>query len=88
VQEALAAGVPAIVSASAGAAERYAPFSQELGNLLLPEPLAAESLADRLRGWRANSTRFAEAISPLTGILRSHTWDHMAESMCEAMELE
>src|SRR5579863_9026446 len=51
VQEALSSGIPAIVSQSAGVAERY---PADLNDLLLPNPEDARDLAIRLIRWRAS----------------------------------
>jgi glycosyltransferase involved in cell wall biosynthesis len=50
VQEALSCGIPAMVSQSAGVAERY---PAELNDLLLPHPNDVHDLAMRLLRWRA-----------------------------------
>ena len=49
VQEALCCGLPAIVSAGAGVAERY---PESLRPLLLPDPDDADDLARRVAAWR------------------------------------
>ncbi len=83
VQEALCSGLPALVSASAGIAERYPP---ELDWLRLPDAENAADLAARLRRWRE---RFA---SPLAGVgvvfreLRAYTWEETAARFVAAME--
>jgi glycosyltransferase involved in cell wall biosynthesis len=75
VQEALCCGLPALVSASAGVAERYPP---ELHGLLLPEPDDAGDLAARLRAWREARDTYRAAVAPLGQALRERTWDHCA----------
>ena len=52
VQEALCCGLPAIVSASAGVAERY---PGPLGALLLPDPDDDADLASRIAAWRSGA---------------------------------
>jgi glycosyltransferase involved in cell wall biosynthesis len=78
VHEALCCGMPAIVSASAGVAERY---PADLADLLLADPEDASELVDRLRHWRANSTAFSERVRPLSDGLRARTWDDMARDI-------
>lgn len=80
VHEALCCGLPAVVSASAGVAERYPP---ELAELLLPNPDDATDLAARLRRWR--DTSFRERVRPLSERLRAHTWDDMGRAFLSAI---
>jgi len=75
VQEALASGIPAIVSQSAGVAERY---PMELHDLLLPNPDDAHDLAMRLLRWRASLDEFKQRVAPLAATLRAWTWRDMA----------
>jgi glycosyltransferase involved in cell wall biosynthesis len=77
VQEALCRGVPAIVSASAGVAERY---SSELHELLLPDAEDFNDLAARIRRWRANQKCLQEQTLKLSHQLRRYDWAHMADS--------
>jgi glycosyltransferase involved in cell wall biosynthesis len=78
VHEALCRGVPAIVSASAGIAERY---PTELEDLLVRDPDSRVELAERLMLWRADLERFRDRVSRLSAVLHQHTWDHMAAQM-------
>jgi glycosyltransferase involved in cell wall biosynthesis len=78
VHEALCCGLPAIVSASAGVAERY---PAGLADLLLADPEDAGELADRLRHWRAGCEGFAERVRPLSDALRARSWDDMARDI-------
>jgi glycosyltransferase involved in cell wall biosynthesis len=78
VHEALCCGLPAIVSASAGVAERY---PAALSDLLLTDPDSATELADRLRHWRANREAFADRVRPLADNLRVRTWADMARDI-------
>ena len=55
VHEALCRGLPALVSRTAGVAERY---PAGLNGLLIPDPDSAADLADRLRDWRAGLERY------------------------------
>ena len=83
VHEALCRGIPALVSASAGVAERYPP---ELGELLIGDPDDAGEVSDRLLFWRRNSIRFREAVMPLSALLLARTWDVMAEQLATLVE--
>jgi glycosyltransferase involved in cell wall biosynthesis len=78
VQEAICRGVPAIVSASAGVAERYGPEFQEL---LLPDPEDIDDLADRLRQWRRNMPLWEARFRQFGDALRSYGWQDMARRM-------
>jgi glycosyltransferase involved in cell wall biosynthesis len=74
VHEALCRGIPAIVSATAGVAERY---PEDLHQLLIRDPDSVEELTTRLIAWRAD-TDLAERVAPFASRLRSRSWDHMA----------
>lgn len=78
VQEALCTGLPALVSASAGVAERYPPTLTEL---LLAEPANAASLESSLRNWRRHHERLRAVTSELSAQLRKRTWQVMAEDV-------
>jgi glycosyltransferase involved in cell wall biosynthesis len=78
VHEALCRGVPAIVTSSAGVAERYSP---ELAHLLVNDPDDSAELADRLMVWRNDLARLCALVLPLSERLRSETWDAMAAKM-------
>jgi glycosyltransferase involved in cell wall biosynthesis len=75
VQEALCCGLPAIVSAGAGVAERY---PESLRPLLLPDPDDADDLARRLAAWRADPGPAREAVADLGRTLRARGWDRCA----------
>jgi glycosyltransferase involved in cell wall biosynthesis len=75
VQEALCCGLPAIVTASAGVAERY-PAS--LAGLLLPDPDDAADLAARIAAWRDGAGAVASAAADLGAALRARPWDRCA----------
>ncbi|HLH76665.1 MAG TPA: glycosyltransferase [Candidatus Binataceae bacterium] len=84
VHEALCRGVPAIVSASAGVAERFAP---ELRDLLLRDPDNASELAQRMLTWHRNRKFWRAQIEPTARVLRAHGASEMAQqivSLCEA----
>lgn len=78
VREALCRGVPAIVSASAGVAEYYAPA---LAGLLVTDPNDPKELGAKLLSWRRDMEGLRAAVAPLSAALRSHTWDAMAEQI-------
>ncbi|HZT76357.1 MAG TPA: glycosyltransferase family 4 protein [Vicinamibacterales bacterium] len=81
--EALCRGVPAIVSASAGVAERYGAAMREL---LLRNPEDAEELAARLRVWRERLEAWRDLAASASRALRARTWDVMAEEIVSAVE--
>lgn len=82
-QEALACGVPALVTASAGIADRYPPG---LSDWLIPDPEDPSDLADRLRRWRGGVGRPDPELALFSERLRSYTWDHMAAAIVELIE--
>jgi glycosyltransferase involved in cell wall biosynthesis len=83
VHEALCRGIPAIVSASAGVAERY---PAALHQLLLTDPNDALELGERLWHWRSNVEKVREAVLPVSAALRSWTWDAMASAIVARVE--
>jgi glycosyltransferase involved in cell wall biosynthesis len=83
VQEALCRGVPALVSACAGVAERY---PAELAALLLPDPEDAGDLAGRLWRWRQDVEGWRRRIEPLAESLRAYSWERMARRIVELAE--
>jgi len=83
VQEALACGLPTLVTATAGVAERYPP---ELSDLLLPDPDDAADIAARLRRWRDALGRPRPALAALSDRLRAYSWDRMAADLAALIE--
>jgi glycosyltransferase involved in cell wall biosynthesis len=71
VQEAICRGIPAMVSASAGVAERY---ESDFGPMLIPNPEDASSLVDRLLAWRPKKEEWKVRFQPLGDRLRSRSW--------------
>jgi glycosyltransferase involved in cell wall biosynthesis len=78
VQEALCTGLPALVSANAGVAERY---PSALAELLLEAPEDPAALEASLRNWRAHHERLRGATLELSALLRQRTWRVMAENV-------
>jgi glycosyltransferase involved in cell wall biosynthesis len=83
VHEALCCGLPSIVSAAAGVAERY---TDDLRDLLVHDPDDSDEIAQRLVRWNANSSRFQACVLELAHGLRSYTWDDMARDMTTLVE--
>ncbi len=83
VHEALCCGLPGIVSATSGIAERY---PQQLGDLLIPNPEDAVDLAARLQNWRRDRHYYSKLVSLFSQELRNYTWDDMARSLLNKIE--
>jgi glycosyltransferase involved in cell wall biosynthesis len=84
-QEALACGLPAFVSRTAGIADRY---PESLAEFLIPDPDDAADLADRLRRWRSRIDADRALAAPFGLALREHTWDHMAEQIAALIDAQ
>jgi glycosyltransferase involved in cell wall biosynthesis len=90
VHEALSCGLPAIVSATAGIAERY---PAQLQDLLLPNPEDALDLAARLQKWQTTCSSsslshqddYTKLVLSFSQQLRNYTWDDMAKSILDKM---
>jgi glycosyltransferase involved in cell wall biosynthesis len=78
VQEALCAGLPALVSASAGVAERY---PSELATLLLRDPESVPGLEASLTNWRSDHEHLRERTLEFSARLRQRTWSTMAREI-------
>lgn len=78
VQEALCCGIPAIVSANAGVAERY---PKELQDLLIPNPDDAVDLAALLLKWQSHQDHYSKLAFSFSLELRNSTWDDMAKKI-------
>lgn len=83
VYEALCCGLPSIVSATAGVAERYPP---QLRELLIPNSEDAVDLAARLQKWWWNKQYYRHLVSSLAKELRIYSWDDMAKSILLIIE--
>jgi glycosyltransferase involved in cell wall biosynthesis len=81
--EALCRSVPAVVSASAGVAERY---PAELADLLIADADDAGELRDRLLMVCRERVRFQPAVLTLGAALRARTWEMMAADIAAAAE--
>jgi glycosyltransferase involved in cell wall biosynthesis len=80
--EALCRGLPALVSATAGVAERY---PQDLSHLLIADPKSPGELSERLLAWRSDS-HLAGRVSTFASRLRARSWDHMARDIVAIVE--
>ncbi len=85
VHEALCAGLPALVSRTAGVAERY---PAALDGLLLDDPDAVDGLVRRLEAWREHEAAWAPHVAALSESLRAQTWDGMAEAIADVVARE
>ena len=83
VHEALACGLPALVSEGAGVAERY---PADLADLLLRDGADAREIAASLRAWRANAERARERVAAFSSELRARSWDDMAREIERLLE--
>jgi glycosyltransferase involved in cell wall biosynthesis len=83
VQEALSAGVPALVTAASGIAERY---PADLSPLLIRDPDDACGLADRMRVWRREADAWRERTGPFAATLRARSWQAMAAEIADLTE--
>lgn len=82
VHEAVARGLPAIVSAEAGVTERLT----GLEDLALPDPESVPQLIERLTHWRANLEAYQRKTAPLAEAIRAYTWDDMARDFIASTE--
>jgi glycosyltransferase involved in cell wall biosynthesis len=73
--EALCRGLPALVAASAGVAERYPP---SLRDLLLHDVESAAQVAATLERWRASAPQMRADVVAFSDVLRARSWDDMA----------
>ena len=85
VQEAICRGIPSIVSACAGVAEKYGP---EVSELLLSDPENVQELVDLLKRWRSNRELWAERFRHLGTELRAYGWQDMARRIVAIVEAD
>lgn len=85
VQEAICRGVPAMVSASAGVAERYAPT---FAPMLFPDPEDVNDIVERLLAWRANKLEWQARFQPFGHMLRSRSWRDTAIDLVSIVQQE
>lgn len=83
VQEALCRGVPALVSGTAGIAERY---PSDLRELILADPEDDRELASQLRSWRSAMSAWKARVAPLGETLRARSWTEMARDIVALAE--
>jgi glycosyltransferase involved in cell wall biosynthesis len=83
VHEALCCGLPAIVSADAGVAERY---PETLQDLLMSNPDDVEDLVLKFKKWRSHQDDYKKLVFSLSQELTSYTWDDMAKNILAAIE--
>jgi glycosyltransferase involved in cell wall biosynthesis len=83
VHEALTAGVPAMVSATAGVAERY---PADLKALLIHDPEDPAALSDQLRAWRRDLETWRARVLPVAASLRARSWDDMSHDIVALAE--
>jgi glycosyltransferase involved in cell wall biosynthesis len=76
VQEAIVRGVPALVSASAGVAERYPPAARPL---LLERPGALDCVAETILRWDRARPHWQGAFEAFGAALRRYTWRDMVD---------
>lgn len=83
VHEALCRGIPVLVSADSGVAERL-PDDAESASMKLPQGFGPALLAESLWRWRDNSGAYQETARRTGDHLRAATWnDRMAEFIGE-----
>ena len=83
VHEAICRGVPAIVTRSAGIAERY---PEALRDLLIDREVDATSIAEALWRWRSAAGDWTERTATFAACLRTRSWDAMAADIAAAVE--
>lgn len=83
VHEALCRGLPALVSASAGVAERY---PSSLRPLLIADPEDEGEIRRSLLWWRAHNASVMDDVRAFAERLRADSWDTMAERIWALMQ--
>jgi glycosyltransferase involved in cell wall biosynthesis len=85
IHEALCCGLPSIISARAGVAERY---PQNLEALLLQDECDPNELTTRLEGWRRQKETWQKLIVPFSALLRSTNWTDTCRQFLKAVDGE
>jgi glycosyltransferase involved in cell wall biosynthesis len=83
VQEAICSGIPAMVTATAGVAER---FPAGLAELLIRDPEDADALVAMLLKWRPALPQWKERIARFSSALRADTLEAMVRKIVAAAE--
>lgn len=83
VQEAICRGVPAIVTASAGVAEKFPDWAR---SLLLANPEDPDALAAIIREWRRELPSWRPRFQALGAEFRLYTWDLMASEFVSIVD--
>jgi len=83
VQEAICRGIPALVSCSAGVAERY---PSGFSRMLLPNPEDAADLEGRLLSWRRDMNHWKALFDAFGEQLRLQSWHRMAQQFVALVE--
>ena len=83
VHEAICRGVPALVSRSAGIAERY---PAPLHDLLIDDAGDGQAVAEALWRWRASTQGWEDRVASFAASLRARSWDDMAAEIAALVE--
>jgi glycosyltransferase involved in cell wall biosynthesis len=83
VHEAICCDVPAMVTETAGVAERY---PAEVRELLIRDPEHEEELAAMILRWRSAMSHWKQRVLSFSQILRRHTLDAMAREIVAIAE--
>jgi glycosyltransferase involved in cell wall biosynthesis len=83
VHEAICRGVPAIVTASSGVAERYPAWARDL---LIAAPVEGAAVAAALRRWHGDADGWSRRFEPFAASLRTRSWDAMAAEIAALVE--
>jgi len=83
VAEALARGIPALVSAAAGVAELY---SSDLADLLLADPESVSELSQKLLAWRESFPTQRDRVAALSARVRAHGLEQMAAAITTKLD--
>jgi glycosyltransferase involved in cell wall biosynthesis len=83
VQEAICRGIPAMVSRSAGVAERY---GSEFAPMLIRDPENVDELVQSLLSWRSKKEEWGARFRPFGDRLRSRSWHDTAADIVSIVE--